>query len=179
MADPHIMADRDARLLPLVAKCRINALPQEIFVRPVGDLMLAHPLDRVLKRIDARARCDGAELADPRIDDLGMAFDIAVVAKLRLGERHALADFAETAKLRLAQSGTWVDDRVAAARRARRVALGGLAAQAAFAASRRFEIDFLSFRALAESVSGRALLKNLSRPPACSTDLSAMALMRK
>ena len=60
-------------------------------------------LIQMFQRIDAAVGGKGTELADPRIDRFGAAFDIRVVAEFRIPELHPLPDLGETAELRVAE----------------------------------------------------------------------------
>ena len=123
MSDPHVMADHHLLHHALVAKSLIELLAEEIFVGPVGDLVLAHPLQRVVERIDANIRRNGAELADRCINDFGMPLDIGVVAEFGVLERDSLGQHSEPTEFRVAQLGARMDDRFTITRCFRRMPL--------------------------------------------------------
>ena len=89
--------------------------------------MLAHPLNRMLQRIDTRARGNRTELADAGIDCLRMALNIGVVAKLGIRKRNPLPDFRKPPKLGIAQYGGWMNNRLAVARGQRGMSFGRFA----------------------------------------------------
>ena len=104
MADPDIIADGDARGLPVRPVAGIDAVETEIFVRPVGDLVRGDALHRMFERVDADIRRNRAELADGRVDRLAMALEIGEVADFDVAQQDARADrdeAPETAALEL------------------------------------------------------------------------------
>ena len=103
--------------LPPLAERRVDAEPAEILVRPVADLVLGQPLDRMLQRVDAAVGGDRAEFADRRVDRLGVALEIGEIADRHLAQHHALADRGVAAELAAFQLRGRMDARLGSFRR--------------------------------------------------------------
>ena len=102
LPNPRIVPDLDPVSHSPFAKGCVDLFPHEIFVGPVGDLVLSNPLDRVGERIDRGIGGNAGELADLRINRGGVPLDVGVIAERAVRERHALADLGKPAELRTA-----------------------------------------------------------------------------
>jgi hypothetical protein len=100
-----------------LAKLAVELLAKEILVRPIGDLVLAHPIDRMFERIDRGIGGDRSELSDARIDSFGIALEIRIVAELAVLEGNSFADRREPAELGVAKRRARMDLGLAVAAR--------------------------------------------------------------
>ena len=82
MPNPDIVANFNPFPLPPRPKLAVKLGPQKILIGAIGDFVLAHPLQRVFKRIDPRIRGHSAEFSNFRIDHFRVALDIGIVTKL-------------------------------------------------------------------------------------------------
>ena len=103
MADPDIMADGHRRRASPGEEIGVILRIVEIGRGAIGEMRLARPLHRVIAGVDPGMGGDRAELADGRVDDVGIVHDIGVVAHRRLDEGGAGADLGIAPQRRLPQ----------------------------------------------------------------------------
>ncbi|PDW00224.1 hypothetical protein A9Q02_10410 [Candidatus Chloroploca asiatica] len=98
VADPDIVANQAVVRPPPGEEVGIIALGKAVLGTPVGQMMLSHPLDRVVARIDPHMRGDRAEAPNRSIDNLVVARTVAIVAKFALDQFALWPNFSPTAE---------------------------------------------------------------------------------
>ena len=98
MANPDVMADDHTLLLAHFTETLVDLAADKIFIGPVGDLVLRHTLHGVIEGVDADISCNGAELADGRVDHFTVPFDVGVIANLTLCDPDTVTHIDEFSK---------------------------------------------------------------------------------